>query len=316
MKEKSILKNHYGHLRAGWRIGAFLILLLPSLLPTIVILKLFAWLFPGSGGESLTSPINIVFMIGLAFSIVMASYIALRWIDKRSYALLGLNFSLSGIYEFLIGCAIGFSNLIVIVLLLTLLGYLKITWAGINSFVMQTIFVYSLVFAGGAAIEELLNRGYIFQALCEGTRTWIAVFTTSIIFSIFHMFNQHWTMASALFLFMHGLLYAVAYLKTRSLWTAIGVHWSWNFIQGPIFGIPVSGSTITKSLFNAQTQGMDIFSGGQFGVEGSIFSSLISLGFVVFVWKTKWLAPPERMVMLWNQYPRGFRLDPFALKNN
>lgn len=315
MKEKGILKNHYGHLRAVWRIGAFLILLLPSLLPTIVILRLFGWLFPGSGGESLTSPINIVFMIGLAFSILIASYITLRWIDKRPYELLGLNFSLYGIYEFLIGCATGFSNLIVIVLFLTLLGYLEITWAGINSLVMQTIFIYALVFAGGAAIEELINRGYIFQVLYEGTRMWIAVFTTSIIFSIVHMFNQHWSMAGALFLFIHGLLYAVVYLKTRSLWTSIGVHWSWNFIQGPILGIPVSGSAITKSLFNAQTHGMDIFSGGQFGVEGSIFSSLISLGFVVFVWKTKWLAPTERMIMLWNQYPGGYKLDPLVLKN-
>jgi membrane protease YdiL (CAAX protease family) len=310
MKMKNILKNHYGHLRTGWRIGAFLILIVPSLLPTIIILKLFAWLFPASGGEDLTSPINIVFMIGLAVSIVIASYINLRWIDKRPYELLGLNFSLSSIREFLIGCIIGFSNLILIVLILDFSGFLKITWFGINPFVLQTIFIYTLVFAGGAAIEELINRGYIFQALCEGTRTWIAVLLTSIVFSIVHVFNQNWSMASALFLFTHGVLYAVAYLKTRSLWTAIGVHWSWNFIQGPIFGIPVSGSIITNSLFNAQPQGSDIFNGGQFGVEGSILSSLISFGFVVFVCKTKWLAPSKRMVSLWNQYPKGFKLDP------
>ena len=310
MKRKGVLKNHYGHLRAGWRICAFLILILPSLLPTVVLLKLFGWLFPASGGEDLTSPVNIVFMIGLAFSIVIASCITLRWIDKRPYELLGLNFSLSSIREFFIGCIIGFSNLIVIVLILNFLGFLKTTWFGINSFVVQTIFIYTLVFGGGAAIEELINRGYIFQVLCEGTRTWIAVLATSIFFSIVHIFNEHLSLASSFFLFIHGILFAVAYLKTRSIWTAIGIHWSWNFIQGPIMGIPVSGSTITNSIFNAQPQGFDIFSGGQFGVEGSILSSLISLVFVVFVWRTKWVAPSERMVTLWKQYPRGFKLDP------
>lgn len=316
MERNRILRNSYGHLRAGWRIGAYLILIVPSFLPTIGILKLIGWLFPLSGGKGLTSPINIVFMMGLAFSLGIAAYITLRWIDKRPYGLLGLNFSLSSIREFLIGFTIGAGNLVTLVLVLSALGFLKITWYGIDSTVVQTICVYASVFAAGAAIEELMNRGYIFQALCEGTRTWIAIFAMSLIFSIVHLFNPHMSAVSALFLFIHGVLYAVAYLKTRSLWTAIGMHWSWNWMQGPIFGITVSGSTITSSLFISQPQGADIFSGGQFGVEGSILASLISLGFVVFVWRTKWLTPSERMVTLWNQYPGDFRSSPRSLKNH
>jgi membrane protease YdiL (CAAX protease family) len=310
MEKHRFFRNSYGHLRAGWRIFVFLLLIIPSFLPIIFILKLIGWLFPISGGVGLTSPINIIFMIGLSITIVIAAYITLRWVDKRPYELLGLNFSLSSIREFLIGCLIGGVNLISVVLLLSALGFLKISWSGINSVVMQTIGIYTLVFAGGATIEELINRGYIFQALCEGTRTWIAVFVTSLIFSLIHLSNQHMSVSSILHLFIHGILYAVVYLKTRSLWAAIGVHWAWNWFQGAIFGIPVSGTTISNTLFLSHPQGAVIFSGGQFGIEGSILACLISLVFVVFVWRTKWLSPTERMVTLWNQYPDGFRLDP------
>jgi hypothetical protein len=306
-ESNQIFRNLYGHLRAGWRIGLYLLIFVPSLLPGIGVLKLVGWLFNLPGGKDIASPINIIFMIVVASGLAIAAYITLRWVDKRPYELLGLNFSLSTIKEIISGFAIGASNLVIVVAVLSILGFLKISWNGIDFVIGQSIFIYGLVFIGGASIEELANRGYIFQALCEGTRTWFALFATSLIFSIVHLFNQHMSAASILFLFVHGILYAVAYLKTRSLWTAIGVHWTWNWMQGPICGVPVSGSVISNSLFTAQPQGPDILSGGQFGVEGSILASLISLVIVVFVWRTKWLAPTEKMAALWNQYPESIR---------
>jgi hypothetical protein len=304
-ERNQVFRNSYGHLRAGWRIGLYLLIFVPSLLPGIGALKLVGWLFHLSGGKDLASPINIIFMIAVASGLAIAAYIILRWVDKRPYELLGLNFSQSMIKEFMNGFAIGAGNLVIVVIVLSVLGFLKISWNGIDSVIGQSIFIYGLVFIGGAAIEELANRGYIFQALCEGTRPWIALFVTSLIFSVGHIFNQNMSVASILFLFVHGILYAVAYLKTRSLWTAIGVHWAWNWMQGPICGVSVSGSAITDSLFNAQPQGPDIFSGGQFGVEGSILTTLISIGLVVFVWRIKWLAPTKKMAALWNQYPES-----------
>lgn len=315
-KGNQVFRNSYGHLRAGWRIGIYLLLLVPSLLPGIGLLKLVGWLFNLSGGNELASPINIIFMFVVASGLATAGYITLRWVDKRPYDLLGLNFSRSTIKEFMSGCAIGASTLIIVVFVLFVLGFLKISWHGINTVILKSIFIYGLVFIGGASIEELANRGYIFQALSEGTRPWIALFSTSFIFSAFHLFNSHMTAASMLFLFIHGILYATAYLKTRSLWTAIGVHWAWNWMQGPIFGVPVSGSDISKSLFTAQPHGLKIFSGGQFGIEGSILTSLISIVIIVFVWRTKWLAPTERMAALWEQYPVNFKSINRSVNNS
>jgi len=311
---RRIFRNKYGHLRAGWRIAAYLLFIVPSLLPTIAILKLIGWMFPRLGKEGLASPVNIIFAFCLSLTLVLAAYGTLRWIDKRPYPLLGLNFSFSSIREFLSGFAIGAANLALVVLLLWALGFLQISWHGVDTIVLKNMGVFAVFMLSGAMIEEVTNRGYVLQALCEGTRNWIAVFVLSLVFSIVHLFNSHMTLSSVLFLFIHGVLYALAYLKTRSLWTAIGVHWSWNWMQGPVFGVNVSGAVMAHGVFTAQPRGTEIFSGGAFGVEGSILACALSIGFVAFVWRTKWLTPSAAMTALWEHYPRGFRLPPKSAK--
>lgn len=307
-------RNKYGHLRAGWRIAAYLLFLVPALLPTIVLLKLIGWFFPGLEKEGLTSPVNIIFVFCLSLTLILAAYGTLRWIDKRPYRLLGLSFSFTSLPEFLRGFAIGAANLTLVVLLLWALGFLQIGWHGVDAIVLKNMGVLGVFMLSGAMIEEIANRGYVLQALCEGTRTWIAVLVMSLVFSMVHLFNSHMTLASMGFLLIHGVLYALAYLKTRSLWTAIGVHWSWNWMQGPVFGVNVSGSVMAHSLFTARPQGAEILSGGAFGVEGSLLACALSLGFAAFVWRTKWLTPSAAMAALWDHYPRGFRLPPKSAK--
>lgn len=81
-KGNQVFRNSHGHLRAGWRIGIYLLLLVPSLLPGIGLLKLVGWLFNLSGGNELASPINIIFMFVVASGLATAGYITLRWVDK------------------------------------------------------------------------------------------------------------------------------------------------------------------------------------------------------------------------------------------
>lgn len=60
---------------------------------------------------------------------------------------------------------------------------------------------------------------------------------------------------------------------------------AWNFIQGPILGVSVSGSS-DKSVFLRSTpiEGKEWLTGGSFGIEGSVISvlaHLILLGIMV-----------------------------------
>lgn len=46
-----------------------------------------------------------------------------------------------------------------------------------------------------------------------------------------------------------GVLFGAVYMATRSLWVAMGLHTAWNFLQGDVFGVAVSGNGVADSLF-------------------------------------------------------------------
>ena len=64
-------------------------------------------------------------------------------------------------------------------------------------------------------------------------------------------------------------------MLTRNLWLAIGLHFGWNFTQGYIFDIPVSGVP-ENGLTQAKLSGPALLSGGQFGLEASVLALVVA----------------------------------------
>jgi membrane protease YdiL (CAAX protease family) len=127
---------------------------------------------------------------------------------------------------------------------------------------------------------------------------WIAALMMNLIFSLVHILNPAFSILAAVFLFIHGLLYTVAYLKTRSLWTPIGLHMAWNFTQGPVAGMNVSGTSIDYSLFSTEIKGPDLLTGGSFGVEGGLAAIIISAAILMVLLKARWLKPSDRFAQI------------------
>ncbi len=148
-----------------------------------------------------------------------------------------------------------------------------------------------------ASIEEVINRGYLFQAFGEGVGVLAAALTISLVFSLVHIFNPAFSVLASIFLFIHGLLYTVVYLKTRSLCTPIGPHIAWNFTQGPVAGMRVSGTSVKSSFFSTDVRGPDVLTGGSFGVEGGLVAIIISAIILLVVLKAHWLKPSERFLV-------------------
>ena len=67
-----------------------------------------------------------------------------------------------------------------------------------------------------------------------------------------------------------------AYLLTRRLWLAIGIHAAWNFTQGWVFSIPVSGGDAPLGLLITRRIGPDWLTGGDFGLEASVVAILVA----------------------------------------
>jgi membrane protease YdiL (CAAX protease family) len=125
-------------------------------------------------------------------------------------------------------------------------------------------------------MEELLFRGILFRWIEAFAGSWAALLVTSALFGLAHIFNPDATWFSSFAITMEaGLLLGGAYMLTRSLWMPIGLHAAWNFTQGFIFDVPVSGID-SIGLVDARLSGPELLSGGAFGLEASLIALVIA----------------------------------------
>jgi membrane protease YdiL (CAAX protease family) len=129
--------------------------------------------------------------------------------------------------------------------------------------------------AGAALIpgftEELFFRGILFRYVEKTAGSWIALALTSAAFGAVHLGNPGATWFSSVCIAIEaGILLGAVYMLTRRLWAAMGLHAAWNFTQGWIFGLPVSGGHGGTGLLNGRLSGPDLLTGGAFGLEASL----------------------------------------------
>ena len=140
-----------------------------------------------------------------------------------------------------------------------------------------------LLWAGGLLLfgfiaamnEELVFRGYPFQRLVEAAGAIVAVGVCSALFGVAHLGGPYHTWISTLNTALVGVPLAIAYLRTRLLWLPIGMHFAWNFVQGFVLGLPVSGLQIPSSLFQAEVRGNPLLTGGNYGPEASLLATVV-----------------------------------------
>lgn len=284
-------------LRSGWRLlihGLLLVVVGVALALPLLGLQLVG-AFPALdvGGTGF-----IVFMSGLqAVDIVLATWIARRWLDRRSFVSLGFQRSPQAGPDLLFGIGLGGLLMGLIVLLEWSLGWLDFegfAWqAQPPAEVFAGLAFFAVVFLAVGFYEELLFRGYQLQNLAEGTNVPLALFVTSAAFGLLHLGNPNATWVSALGIFLAGYFLAYGWVRTRQLWIPIGLHVGWNFFQGPIFGFPVSGLE-TFQLLRHSVNGPALVTGGAFGPEaGLIVVPAMALGaFLIWLWTLKRIDSP------------------------
>jgi hypothetical protein len=125
--------------------------------------------------------------------------------------------------------------------------------------------------------EELLFRGALFRIVEERWGTLVALLTSAAFFGAIHGGNPGATALSSIAIALEaGLLLALAYAATRTLWLPIGLHFAWNFTEGGIFSTQVSGGVV-QGLFATKLTGDRLLTGGSFGPEASIVAVAICL---------------------------------------
>jgi CAAX protease family protein len=118
--------------------------------------------------------------------------------------------------------------------------------------------------------EEIVARGILFRITEEALGTWLALALSAALFGFAHAGNPGATFASSAMIGLEaGVLLGIGFVLTRRLWFAIGLHAAWNFSEGGLFGVPVSGYQL-EGLLRGELSGSPALTGGGFGPEASV----------------------------------------------
>jgi len=205
-----------------------------------------------------------------AIGITAASYLARRFLDRRTFRSLGLAFDRFAVPDLIVGFLIPAAQLGLVLLLELLVGWTR--WQGwawevsSGAAVAGGLGLSLLVFVLVGYQEELLSRGYQLQNLIDGSGLRWALFLSSASFAFLHLANPGSGLASTIGLLAAGYFLAFGWLRTGRLWLSIGLHIGWNFFEGTIFGFQVSGLE-PFALMKHSGLGPAWATGGAFGPE-------------------------------------------------
>jgi len=183
-----------------------------------------------------------------------------------------------------LGMALGFAIMAVSVGIAAVLGVYRIVGPGDTSRLVLELVTVAIL---PGIMEEMLFRGILFRWIEDFGGSWAALLVTSALFGLAHIMNPNATWFSSFAIAMEaGVLLGGAYMLTRSLWFPMGLHAAWNFTQGEIFDVPVSGID-EHGLVQAKLSGPPLLSGGSFGLEASLIALVLATA--IGVWLV-WLA--------------------------
>ncbi|HEV7474193.1 MAG TPA: CPBP family intramembrane glutamic endopeptidase [Pyrinomonadaceae bacterium] len=308
MDLKQVFINPTGRVRSGWRalIFALLFILIFLLLGFLVRSGYEVWhrLLPAIRfGPYLQ---NVVFRLLVLVPALVAGAICCRWLEGLPWRALGLWPHARWFRDFVVGSLIGIATLAAAAGIAKAGGGLSFTVSGRAAMlqVSQTLILSGVLFILAALAEEALFRGYPLQTMTRANLAWLAVFLTSVPFAAIHLRNPN---VAAGFTFINtalaGVWLAVAYLRTRSLWFPLGVHWAWNWALGSVFGLPVSGITdlAPYPLLHGSDLGPAWLTGGSYGIEGGLACTIVLAVSTIFIWRTRLVSATEEMTRLTSQ---------------
>ena len=200
---------------------------------------------------------------------ILAYWVMVRLLERRK---LGEFAPRKAALHSLTGWLTGMAILLAAAAVLALPGYFSVHGTNPEAPLLAPLLVLGI---GAGVGEEIITRGVLFRVVEECFGTWFALLFSAALFGLGHIANPNASAWMALAIAVEaGLLLGMAFAWTRSLWFVIALHAAWNFTQGPLLGIPVSGIAVT-GLLDSTLQGPAVLSGGRFGAEGSLLTVII-----------------------------------------
>jgi len=224
--------------------------------------------------------INLRTLINASQIVVL--FIVFKLIYKRPVSQMGLSrkYWLKRMGQ---GCLTGFIAISLYALFAQVFGIAGFTEFNLSYLFTPNMFTSFILFVSVGFYEEILCRGFLMTVLKTTRNKWVIIAAPAVIFGFLHLLNPNVTFISIFNIILIGLAFAYMFVKTGSLWMPIGFYIMWNFFQGNIYGIQVSGMDQTAPLFRYTASGPDILTGGTFGAEGGLICTVIMLALLAYI---------------------------------
>jgi uncharacterized protein len=304
--------------RMVWRLLGQLLFLILALLP----LQLLAGIVAGAllGPEGLPSEglgdlgqaqiwlmQNPLWMtlasITTTLAMLASVWAAARLLDRRRLVDLGLRLNRQWGADLVFGMVLGAVLMTLIFVVQLLAGWVTIqdTFVAPDAANFATGMGLAIViFVCIGFYEELFSRGYQLTNMAEGFSglghrgstlpVWLATLLSAAVFGVLHLMNPNASWMGAINIMVVGVLtLGLGYILTGQLGISIGLHITWNLVQGNIYGFPVSGVDYrSATIFLIEQQGPELWTGGAFGPEAGLLGLLATLlGALLIVWWTR-----------------------------
>ena len=220
-------------------------------------------------------PLIIMNLVSIA-GLMLTVWLFRKYVDKKSVISLGFSPKNKDMFR---GMIWGAGLITIGFLILYSIRAITITKINFNFLSLSMYFIFFVIIA---LQEEIMFRGYILSNLSESMNKYVALAVSSVFFAIIHLPNGNMSILAVTNLFLAGILLGIYYTHKKNLWFPIGMHITWNFFQGPIFGFEVSGIK-TEAVIIQQISGNQLLTGGKFGFEGSVIATLIMIISIIII---------------------------------
>lgn len=214
----------------------------------------------------------------------LTNLFTLRIFERRPLGDIGLRWTPASLRHLGagLGCGIGAALLVIGPALLARAATL--TPAPEQPANFRSLLFVSLVLAFGAAGEEILFRGYGFQILARAIGPFATILPVAVLFAAGHANNPGANQLAGLNTFLWGALFGWCVFRSGDLWLAIGIHYGWNWTL-PLFGVNLSGFTMGVTGYKLAWTAGPLWSGGEYGVEASVLTTLVVPLVAAVLWK-------------------------------
>lgn len=199
-------------------------------------------------------------------------------IFKNSTVSIGFQFTKTTGKEVLQGFLTGVFLIAIIFVILLFTGQIEISSI---QFSFYHFLFYLLLFALVGINEELLFRGYLLGTTMKIANKYVVLAIFASLFSLVHFLTNDFSFFPIMNIFLAGILLGQYYIHTKRLWFSISLHFTWNFLLGPVFGSNVSGNVTNNSIIQQNIIGKNWLTGGEFGFEGSMIMTIILIALIL-----------------------------------